>query len=539
MINELVNNPDASRLIHGLRDTGYNFNTAAADIIDNSIAAGADHIDVRIDIKTDGRKIVTFADNGHGMTAEELFSAMRYGAPVRENKASLGKFGLGLKTASSSVCLHYTVLSRKNAKQKLTKLAWDLDHVSTVDKWEMLKEPVTAEEKEQFENLCGDHGTLVVWKKCDRLLNTEYQIPGGHHEMRAIRKIAQKLSDHCSMIYYRFLDKKDSREKNIKLYIDGSDIAPWNPFYPEKSEQALSVKNQELPLETEKGEVYTAGIKAYILPRRNELSKQEQDLAKIANHRQGFYIHREGRVIHSGGWLGVFGANEPHTSLLRVEFDFTHELDEAFSVDVKKSRILFDPALVEALKTILVPIYRQAGNTYRNKKKQDIVKGGIDHTPSNTNIANTDNKKEPSSYTPDPDSGATIVSNSRGKVKLIGKSQDNVDASNVHVNSVDYLASGNLYEPAMRQAKDGDGYQTGVNINKSHDFYAKIYARAKSNGYSVEGMDYLLWALSASELDNVNTELEQIFDDFRKEVSTNLDRLLRALPLPDIDEFDE
>ena len=111
-MSDLKNEPDATRLIYGLRDTGYNFNTAAADIIDNSIAANATEVNVIIELMEDGRKFVCFGDNGDGMNANTLFDAMRYGAPTRANKASLGKFGLGLNTASTSVCLRLTVISR-------------------------------------------------------------------------------------------------------------------------------------------------------------------------------------------------------------------------------------------------------------------------------------------------------------------------------------------------------------------------------------------------------------------------------------------
>ncbi|WP_310622180.1 ATP-binding protein [Flexibacterium corallicola] len=176
---ELINEPDASRLIFGLRDTGYNFRTAAADIIDNSIAANANEVHVRIDITPDGRKYVYFGDDGDGMNEDEVHSAMRYGAPVRKNLASLGKFGLGLKTASSSVCRNFAVISRKNQEETLTKLAWDLDHVEETGKWEMRRDPLEQHELDTFEELCGDKGTLVVWSNCDRILSKHYDEPGG------------------------------------------------------------------------------------------------------------------------------------------------------------------------------------------------------------------------------------------------------------------------------------------------------------------------------------------------------------------------
>ena len=117
LVNDLINLPDATRLIYGLRDTGYSFNTAAADIIDNSIAANATEVNVGIELDKDGKKFVYFGDNGDGMDDDMLFAAMRYGAPARANLASLGKFGLGLKTASSSVLSqihsHFTQVSRR------------------------------------------------------------------------------------------------------------------------------------------------------------------------------------------------------------------------------------------------------------------------------------------------------------------------------------------------------------------------------------------------------------------------------------------
>lgn len=533
----LINDPDADRLIHGLRDTGYNFNTAAADIIDNSIAAGADHVDVLLDMDTEGRKIVTFADDGHGMTSEELHGAMRYGAPARANLASLGKFGLGLKTASSSVCRHYTVLSRRDKTQPLAKLAWDLDHVTKVNRWEMLREPVTEAEAERFEELVGAHGTMVVWRKCDRILDKEYKQPGGTPEMNALRRKAASLGKHCALVYYRFLDCTDTRERDVKISIDGEPVEPWNPFYLEKADQVLDEKHQTIPLQLANDEVHNARMKAYILPRAKELSKEEQDVARISNHAQGFYIHREGRVIHSGGWMGVFGGVEPHTSLLRVEFDFGHQLDDAFKVDVKKSRILFDPALEDLLRTILQPIYREANNRYRNKTRQEIAGGGVDHTASNTNINNTSGRKEPKAESYDPATGEATIQNRQGRVVLHNISKTDADPNSVYVQPVEFLPSGDLYEPAMHPVEGSEVLKTGVKINKSHDFYAKIYMRAQSNGYSIEGMDYLLWALAAAELDNTNKDLEPLFQDIREEVSANLKRLLRTLPLPDEEDL--
>ena len=538
-MSDLINQPDAPRLIYGLRDTGYNFNTAAADIIDNSIAANATEVNVRIEMTPDGRKFVHFGDNGHGMDEDGLFDAMRYGAPARANKASLGKFGLGLKTASSSICLKFTVITRPSPDDTFSKLAWDLQHVEERNEWEMLKEPITADEYEIFGELCGKTGTLVIWSKCDRLLSREYDDPGGAREKAAIRRLDDDLKRHLGLIYYRFLDLTDDRERNVSVTLNGVAVEPWNPFFPERAEQVLSPEQQKLEIEREDESVDTATIRAWILPNRRDLTDQEQKIARISNRAQGFYIHREGRVIQQGGWIGVFGASEPHTSLLRVEFDFDHKLDDAFKVDVKKSRILFDPALTEALKTRLQPTYREAGNRYRRKERAVAVERGLDHGSANKVIDGTPATKKPSVEGADPKNKVATLSNNRGVgIKLRMPVDTNVDPKNIHVEAVDNITSGDLWEPAMRSDAES-GFVPGVRINKHHDYYQKIYQRAAASGYAVEGMDLLLWAFSVAEQNNTNDELEPIFEDIRDEISSNLKKLLRDVPLPDDEDLIE
>jgi hypothetical protein len=532
-MNELINEPDASRLIFGLRDTGYNFKTAAADIIDNSIAAKADQIHVEISLRDDGRKLVYFGDNGDGMGAEDVHRAMRYGAPERENPESLGKFGLGLKTASSSVCLKYTLISRKAPDQELAKLAWDLDYVAEQDKWEMLKEPVTASEREVFEELCGDKGTLVIWEKCDRVLTKEYE-PGGAKEKAAINRLAESLAKHLSLVYHRFLDSTDSRERDIEIYINQSPVEPWNPFYPARAEQVLHESKQKLLVELLDGSEEMAIIRAWILPHRSEMTKEEEKAhARISDRAQGFYIYREGRLIQEGSWMGVFKAPDYHTSLLRVEFDFGHELDDVFRIDVKKSRILFHPDLEEGLHELLHPVYREADRLYRRQNRKQANTQDIDHSSANKNIADTGNADKPKVESVDQVSQSAVVSNKSGqKIKLKLAVQSNVSPDTVYVDAVEDITTGELWQPAFRSAGES-GHVPAVLLNKHHDFYQKIYKRAAANGFAVEGMDLLLWAFAVAEQNYTNVELAPIFEDIRNEISNNLRKLLRNVSDPE------
>ncbi|TCA08578.1 ATP-binding protein [Rhizobium leguminosarum] len=538
-MNDLINDPNASRLIYGLRDTGYNVKTAAADIIDNSIAAGAQNVNIDIQLLHDGRKVVCFADDGHGMNQSEVWNAMRYGADRRAEAKSLGKFGLGLKTASSSVCKRYSVVSRRSEAQPIAKLTWDLEHVEKMNVWEMLAEPVTADQAEMFEELCGPNGTLVIWENCDRLLSKEYA--PGVKEQNAVKQMAKSLSRHISLVFHRFLDESDTRERNVTIRINGEPVIPWNPFYPQRSEQVLAPNKQKVLVELFDGSEEVAEMKAWILPHRRDMTKEEEfSFARISNRAQGFYVYREGRLIQDGGWMDVFGSPEPHTSLLRIEFDFGHELDEAFRIDVKKSRILFHPDLEDGLRKLLQPVYREAGSRYRRESREDAnQKKTVDHSSANKGIAGTANTTKPQVTAADVRTQTAEVSNNRGvKIRIKAPVQNNVSPDSIHVEAVTTINNGHLWEPAYRSTGSAD-HVPGVLLNKHHDFYQKIYQRAAANGYAVEGMDLLLYAFAMAEQNNTDPELEPVFEDIRGEISTNLHKLLRHVPDPDPSELVE
>ena len=535
MTFDLRNPPQPSRSAEAQRDYGYTFPTAAADVIDNSVAAKATEINVQIDLRNDGRKFVYFGDNGEGMTQEGLFSAMTYGSPEREDKASLGKFGMGLKSASTSVGRCFNVITRTSKTSSLLKLGWDLDHIADVGEWEMIQERITEEETEIFNNMCGDSGTLVIWSKCDRILANSFSDVAGTKEQQALKRLSNRLKQHVGTVYHRFIDSSDQRAENLSITINDELVEPWDPFFTSNSEQVLTEKQQKIELEISDGSSHTALIRAWILPHSNSLDKEQKKEARITNKGQGFYIYREGRLISQGGWHGVFGTintMEPHMSLLRIEFDFVHQLDEAFRIDVKKSHIEFDPSLSDFLKELLAPCRREAELRNRRKDSQIAAAVKVNHNPANIGVAATANTKKTTVEAANLTDQTAVVTNNRGSRITINTSvQSEVSPETVSIEEVDNITSGDLWEPALRGATTED-YVPAVLLNKHHDFYQKIYLRAAANGYAVDGMDYLLWAFAVAEQNNSNQELDPIFRDIREEVSANLRKLLRDIPTP-------
>ena len=244
--------PGAAAMIETFRAIGYSLETAVADIIDNSISAEAKNIYINR-VWKGGESIITIRDDGYGMSNEEIIQAMRPGAqnPLEERSLTdLGRFGLGLKTASFSQCRNLTVMS-KQEEGAVSYWTWSLDYVAQSDKWELIKWA-----PDEYINALEDvaRGTIVIWSHLDRVIPSATR----DEDENAKRKFSEafdKVKRHLSMTFHRFMENK-----TIKLFWCGHEIEPWNPFCPE--ENKVQIRPTE-PI----GENVT--VKAYILPHKN------------------------------------------------------------------------------------------------------------------------------------------------------------------------------------------------------------------------------------------------------------------------------
>ena len=523
--------PNPERLIEGLRDTGYNFNTALADIVDNSVDAGATRIDIRIDMDVDGDILVTVADNGCGMDEKMLLNGMTYGARGQNDPKRLGKFGLGLKTASTAFCRRLSVITRDNPDTGLLTATWDLDHVVKVGKWEILLGEPNDYERDIFEKTAsGSSGTLVVWEVIDRLMKN-YSDPKGSHAIKALEKIIDAFREHASMVYQRFLDSSDRRTGNISISLNDKPLSPWDPFCEDEKETEL-VADELVPVQTQNGKESEFHIRAFVLPRREQFSSTERmKEARVTNDMQGIYIYRENRLIHPSGWLGMF-IKEPHLSLLRVEFSFDHNLDEGFQVDIKKSRIILNEEIFKWVLNEFIPAPRNAANErYRTgQKKKAIEQSKGAHESSNRSISEKEQDLVNSEVTVIDEEGNDVeVKNKSGTVRLKLKILNPSAPGQVYVHPDDEIEDGILWEPALIEGHHA------VRVNRGHPYYHKVYIPNLSSDVTIQGMDSLLWALSEAELGTINKATKTHFEELRFEVSRLLRKLVEDLPEPDLD----
>lgn len=362
--NEVI--PSARRLIKSLRDMGYDFASAVADIVDNSIEVGASL--VAIDVEFDGDDSwVRIADNGKGMTSSELKEAMRYGAEREYEKDDLGKFGLGLKTASFSQCQRLSVASRTNLERAdITAYCWDMAHIEKTNRWEILSLERNGLGPTIREPLKETTGTVVLWQKLDRILG--YKHPYGEMARKRLSALCREVEEHLAMVFHRFLSGEVPKKK-FKILLNGNPIKPWDPFArEEKKTKALTPVPLKLEHEGVSGEVR---LEPYVLPHQNDFSsadafKQASGPANW-NQQQGFYIYRAGRLIQSGGWCRLRTTDE-HTKLARIALSFSPLLDEAFKINVAKMRVQLPSQIKEQIEQGLKPVIKIAQDTYRRSQ---------------------------------------------------------------------------------------------------------------------------------------------------------------------------
>lgn len=532
-IKEIELQPDPVRAIESLRDTGYSFNTAIADIVDNSIAANAKTviIDVKLEPTQDIRPIVTIADDGCGMDQAGLENAMRYGSKARTDPNSLGKFGLGLKTASTAFCRKLSVISRGTEDTLVRKMQWDLDHVARTGKWIVQGMSATADEIEILDAAANSGtGTLVMWENVDRLLQKSYE--KRRYAEGAIARLCDGLRFHLGAVFQRFIDARFNNVQNVKIILNGNEVEAWDPFCIGNPNTDVLTQNKATKVQTPSGEAYVK-LMAYAIPRRESFSTPaERERARISTDTLGIYVYRENRLIHYGDWLGMFKV-EPHDSLLRVEFSFDSSLDEYFNIDIKKSRVQLAEELYNFIKDKFLPPYRRAANQkYRQEEQRRIAQTTEQvHVEANRSIDEHAEDVEQATITvTDPGNNVVQVTNRNGTYTHTIVIEPDPPANQCRVIPKDGLRDGVLWEPCIADQKHA------VQINTAHEYYKKIYYPLHSKNFAVIGMDSLLWALAEAEHGTYNERVKGLYEQFRIMVSAALRDLIRDLPDPDLPE---
>lgn len=360
--------PGASAMMESLRGIGYSAPAAIADLIDNSISAGAAR--VRVDfIWRDADSLIRVLDDGRGMDAARLVGAMR---PASQHPldprppGDLGRFGLGLKTASLSQGRLLVVASRIAGLTDVVR-TWDLDHVAEADDWQLLREAPAVLVQDAVVPTDRTSGTTVVIARLDRMLGAP--LTGSQLDRQKFFDTARRVERHLAMTFHRYLEGPSP--KLVITFNSDNDInmvAPWDPFM--KDHPATS----PTPVERISGGSGAIDVQGFVLPHRDRLTSAEFSLAEGPGGWQaheGFFVYRGERLLVPGGWLGLGPgrgwANNGMHRLARLRLDLPTSGDHEWKVDIRKSSAAPPPPLRNRLQSLAETVRRDAREVFAQR----------------------------------------------------------------------------------------------------------------------------------------------------------------------------
>ncbi|MFJ7729610.1 ATP-binding protein [Neobacillus sp. NPDC097160] len=338
-MNVVITEPSAAPVINALRSIGYNARTAVADLVDNCLDAKASTININFEYG-DSDGTITIKDNGSGMNEEMIQTAMNIGSKdprAKRGADELGRFGMGLKTASFSMGKRLSVLTKSSGVYH--ERCWDLDHVSECNEWQLFTS-IPKEVRSKMGTVEGESGTIACIDKLDRFMGA-----GGKRTLKEISffKKVSRINKHLEFVFHSILEKN-----KVNMFINGKEITPWDPFL--KSHQH-TIEGELQVLRINENRIR---VQYFILPHASHLTEPEYKQAggyKGWRDHQGFYIYRENRLLYFGDWMGLF-PKDAASQLARVRIDLPNEADTDWQVDIKKSGINLPEEAKKRLETI-------------------------------------------------------------------------------------------------------------------------------------------------------------------------------------------
>lgn len=523
------------RLLQGFSRYGYVPQTALADLIDNSLAAGATEVRIEINELVDGSYQVLIVDNGKGMTATKLESAIAFGSPKDIQDSQLSKFGFGMKTASLEVSPDgFSILTRSQESGEVcaaSLLESDQQGIGapTVRFWE--KDAINPTWLANLNALAGSNGsgTVVIWENADLKAADHYKKVLNEPREQFRRRIENRISQYLGMVFHRWIEGTTKDGYQTKIVFQGVEVQAWNPLLPEYLDESQVEPIEPFTVRGDDGEQVELTLAAWVM--KKGVPKQiAERVARKNNAYQGVYLYRMDRIINNPTWFNIRSSKRDPLNGLRFSLELSPQIDDKVHLDVRKSSVDLPDDILDAI-TPSIENYMKIEEKRANTGKKDLNKT---QTPAGAleRAANryTDLDKVAPTVRPERQSKTEVLTTNQDGVQLplhLKELPTSLNAKHtVHLVSA-AETSGLLWEP--RTARD---LSLQLLLNQDHDFYQKVILPSSEAAY--EGFISLLIAFSRAELATQYSEFKRQFDHMRRHMSDSLEYMFEDVDVPDL-----
>lgn len=477
--------------IMATRDSGYKSTAAAlAELVDNAIEAGATKIHLQIkksELQTDEEYELQIIDNGRGMDARELSLALQFGGSTRFNSRSqLGRYGMGLPNSSLSQCKRVEVITWQH-KENIIMCHLDVDEVieSQANHLNPIHPLLNFEPK-------SNTGTIVIWKKCDRL------------SYKYLRSLIKHIHFELGRIF------RYAIWRGVEIKLDSEIIIPFDPLFVGAGTNIVGgiEYGQELVYKVKvpnTDRLSPVRVRFIELPVHEwaTLSNEEKKKRQIIKN-AGVSILRSEREIDYGWFFMGDKRKENYDDWWRCEISFQPELDEVFGVTHTKQEIKQS----EYMRDILVPDLEQTARALNNRVRLNFIEL---------------KSSQPSAFTKKQLERTDIYQPAiRAFKKLSERSSPGNETRGMQYKiTAKELPSDFFFDVAQNQKS------IVLTINKGHLFYEKVFKalhdkRVATATDFLRIMEFIIFAAARSELTISNTKTSDVIHDFKKEWSNQL-----------------
>lgn len=498
-----------SQFIQAIRDSGYRgFSAAIAELVDNAFDAEATDVEIEIrwEINNNGEEITVYVlDNGHGMNVETLWRSLQFGWSSKfNNRDSKGRYGMGLGNASLSQARRVEVYSWTKPHDVL----WTYLDVDEVVSGKICSIPRPRRKKLDLdpEKTSSEHGTLIIWSRCDRI------------KCRRSKPLIAKLHRDLGRIFRQLLWEGKS------ININGDKVNPIDPLFLRKGNNLMGAKQYgstitydvEVPEAISSKLLSTVAVRFTELPmdKWHDLSNKEKQFHGISKA-AGVSILRAGREIDYGWFLMGKKRKENYDDWWRCEIKFEPVLDELFGVTNTKQGI--HPG--ELITGILSPDMERIAHVLNSR-----VRTGFMELKRDSAILSSEKRAEERDLYLEPP--ISTIDNSQN-FKEIKPSHNKYLSRKMKLSGLKYKIIHKPLEQLSFYTSMLSNGELFVVLNEEHPFFEKFYYPIVNSDNPEmkkyrENIELVILALARAEYELLAKFDKEVFDKLRESFSNNL-----------------